>query len=189
MSIVLTRETSYELKDFRNICTNCLDATKLVTEIRVEFVPVGTPLTVADEFLQTEKKQRSSDETTHYLLVEDDKANLAEISKSDFELYVLDALDTQYPWGSETKTVVQTATEMLSKGEVLTMEHCFQKRDALTTLVAFVDDFNLEQDIQFTNDASTDCSVISYSNLDAFMTANFYFGEWGLDGKMEIRSE
>jgi len=187
--IVFTRKTSYDLEQLRNNCSGCLDADKLVTDIRVEFISIGTSLTVVEEFLQITKKQRGSDETTHFLLVEDDTGNKAEISKLDFELYVLDTQDTRYPWGSESRTVVQNAIEILTKGDVLEIEHCFQRSNALTSLVAFVDDFNLEDDIQFVNDASTTCSVITYNNLDAFMTANYYFGEWGLDGRQVIHSE
>ncbi len=187
--VVLTRKTSYDLKQFRNNCSSCLVADRLVTDIRVEFIPIGTVFTVIEEFLQITKKQRGRNETTHFLLVEDDKGKQAEISKLDFELYVLDTQGTRYPWGSESKTVAQSAVEHLSNSEVFQVEYCFRRRDALPSLVAFIDDFNLKDDMQLANHLSTTCSVITYNNLDAFMTAHYYFTAWGLDGDQVIQSE
>ncbi len=186
---VLTRKTSYKLSELRNICTNCLDAQRLVTDIRVEFIPVGTPLKVAEEFLQINRKQRGLDETVHVLIVEDEQGKQAEITKLNFELFVLDTQGTQFPWGSESKTVLQNAIEILSETATLQVEHCFRRRDAFASLEAFVNDFSFRSDIQFVNDTAKGCSVITYNTLDAFMTAHYYFETWGLDGNQVILNQ
>jgi len=194
---MLTRETSYQLDQLRNSCGNCLDKRTLVTKLRVEIVPIGTPLTVVDEHRYVDRAWPVGGHDIHFLLVEDDNGNLSEISKLGFELRVIETQNENNPWRSKKEVFVRDALEILDQKGSLQTQFCFppertdgfRNTNNLMGLEAFIKDFELNLDIQFTAFDHEECAlgaVISYQNADAFMTANYYFIGWGLYGDQII---
>lgn len=180
---VLSTETSRGLEELRNICTGCLDAERLVTPIRIEFLPIGTQLTVIEEYQRYLRIDLFWVEDLHYLLVEDQYGNKAEVSKLGFELDVINQNDDWQPRGEEKKTL--EALSYIEKNDSMAVDFCLSDwLDETREVSRFINDFHLENEMHIEDyrGLCTNGTSIVFKSPEAFLTARFFFQEWGLYG-------
>ncbi len=161
-------------------CAGCMSKNRLTTPIRLSYIPIGTKLTVVDEYLRYRRSWINGPTKIHTLILKDDFGNLSEMSELSFKLDVIEKV-------------------RLRKEEVLALKHidAFQVNQNLNLAFCigdwvrepgeigdFVSDFKLDQEMLFQPETliCDDGYKITFKTTEAYLTSVYYFQDWGLYG-------
>lgn len=180
-----------EIVEFRNPCSNCLDERRLTTKLRIEYIPVGTNLTVVDSFKLEKNNTVFRDRAHEVLVLEDEKGVRSEIMEFSFDSDIIRGSRN----GSERfeKTVITNIQHIKDQG-YLEKKYCFasfsvdhQVPDGSSIperiekrLVSFVNSFKLNDEMGYSKVDSSRCSLIRFDTVASYLLSFYYFNEWSL---------
>jgi hypothetical protein len=187
---LMAKEASRSIADFRYGCMNCLDKKRLVTPIRVEYIPVGTKLKVIDEYLDFYERFPLTDSEIRMLLLKDSEGNISEMPEYAFEdSFVKSFGKSSYLAGEDKLTL--NILKKYKDSRKFSVNYCpnpktfeFQKMSKL------ISDFSLENDVTVTHGFAP-CDkgfTMTFFSLESFLTLRYYYREleWGLRGRWSL---
>jgi hypothetical protein len=184
---LIAKEAEYKIEELGNHCTGCLSPDRLVTPIRLVFIPIGKRFEIIDEYLSFRHTPLGPSKIP-MLILRDENDNISEISEISFELNFVDYRNRKISVrSSETKTI-----NMLNKFidvDSVTIKYCPKiKIVKYPDVNKFFHDFHLEDDIKVHEDKPS-CesgTTITFYNPESLLTARYYFEEWGLYGQWYV---
>ena len=180
-----TEKADRRITDLRNNCVGCLGPDRIVTPIRVQYVPPGTNITVVDEYVHKSRSFSGSD--IRLLIVKDERGNIAEIAAYQFDS------DIAKPYTGRldrTTATVISHVDSFKRNKELRLSFCpasFARKSASPE--AFLRDFQMQDEVDITV-GSTLCDdgyLLAFKTLESYLTSRYYFSEWGLHGKWSDR--
>jgi len=179
---LFAREVDRQITEIENKCAGCLDSDRIVTPIRVVYLPIGSKLKVTGEYLYVEKGLSGS--TIHMLIVSDEHGNKSEISEIVFKLSVAsEELAGQSALNKDTEILKNIS--LINQNNKLALSFC-PSRFAPDSAdpVEFMHDFQMESEVSVKSSTAM-CKngyIIEFKTPEAYLTSRYYFEEWGLFG-------
>jgi hypothetical protein len=185
--ILIAKEAEYKVEEFENHCTGCLSPDRLVTPIRLKFIPAGTRFKVIGEYLSFRRTPLGASKIP-MLILRDENNDISEISEISFQVNFIN---------------YRKANRSISESETLRMLNEFQNGNAVTInycpninivkhqdINKFFHDFHLQNDIKVHQDKPSceDGTTITFFNPESLLTARYYFEEWDLYGQWHVIS-
>lgn len=170
-----------ELSELRNACSNCLDRKRLITPIRLEFVPTGTSYLVKGIF---SNRSKGSEARIEYYVLEDSSGRLSEVMSSSFQL-MIDSSNL-----NEVEKNAILAADLYDKGRTVILKTCREREQRV--LDAFREDFSIEKDIVKKESSEifggASCTEYTFLNLSAYLTYRHYKDEWDFVSQRDVKN-
>lgn len=185
-STLFSEKVDRRLIDIENHCGGCLNKDRLTTPIRIQSIPLGTEMTVVDEYIYHSDYGAWLNGATniHMLIIRDEHGNLSEVSKIGFELkFINDTFLNMKPDRRE-RWLLYNMSEFAHNGELI-LNFCPSSRvKGAEDPREFIADFELEDEVAVSPNtyACRAGSKIEFLTLEAYLTANYYFSDWRLYG-------
>ena len=183
-NVLMAKEASKSMQYILNRCLNCIDSERLVQPLRVRNITVGEKFRVIGEYLYFVNRFPLGNAEIPFLLIEDKNGEITEISKSSFEGFFI----PRGPGYSDKKLVDETL-ELIKKFDKMSkvpILYCpYSKVKEKEGILKFINEFKLNSDVTL-SDTAVSCEggqELIFENATSFMTAHYYFFEWGLNGK------
>jgi len=198
-SNIVDKKADRRIEGLGNTCGGCLSGERLVTPVRLSYIPIGTKMTVIDEYLYDTDSSFNS--PIHMLIVEDGVSNISEISLLGFKLDVEQGRFYKNIYNE--KLVTYKNVKKFEHDGKLIIDYCPDNYiQPCNDPTKFFNDFKLQEDVQleFKIDACKranhpnnsnhpkrlkECNngyTIEFKTLDSYLTARYYFQSWGLYG-------
>jgi hypothetical protein len=184
---IFAEEVDRKIAEITSDCTNCMGENKLTTAIRIEYIPIGTKLSVVGEYVYHSDYGSWINGPTniHTLILEDESGNRSEISELAFKLTFVDERFVNRELRDEEVRVLENIRSF-NEHRTLNLVFCVAEwLDDPGDLGSFIRDFQLEQQMVFEPGTSF-CArgyAITFETLDAYLTSEYYFNDWRLYGK------
>jgi hypothetical protein len=184
-SILIAKEAKYKVGKFESHCTGCLSPDRLVTPIRLQFIPVGTRFKVIDEYLSFRRTPLGASKIP-MLILRDENDNISEISEISFQINFINYRKANR---STTESETLRMLNRFQNGNVITINYCPDINVVKHQDVnKFFHDFQLENDIKVHVDKPSceEGTTITFFNPESLLTARYYFEEWDLYGQWHV---
>lgn len=173
-------EVDRRITELRNNCVGCIGSDRISTPIRIEYIPVGTPFTVIDEYLYDENSIFSS--PIHRLIVRDGSGNMAEISELAFKHEIA----TPNTGKDRITSTILRNLESFNSNDPARLAFCFHDfvENPLDPAL-FISDFQLAAEMDYERHEKL-CEggyIFEFKTSEAYLTSAYYFKSWGLYGK------
>lgn len=184
---LFAEEVDRQITDIVPDCSGCMSADRLITTIRLTFIPTNTPIKVVDEYIFHQSRGwLRPDINRHMLIVKDSAGHYSEISALIFDTRFKLQPDSSQRLSIEQQHILKHITQFKPHGGKLTLNFCLAKYvDPKITPAAFIRDFKLTDEVSWT-ERSTMCEhnfELTFQNVSAYLTASYYFRGWGLFGQ------
>lgn len=166
-----------ELNEIRNDCINCLDKRRLITPIRLEYIPTGTSFLVKGFFSH---RSKGSGSRIDFYVIEDGRGRLSEVSSIGFQLMVASSSLNDEEQNAEV------AAGLYGRGKNVVLNTCWGNEIEL--LDRFRIDFLLAEEIS-KKDANEvfggqRCVEYDFKSLEAYLTYRHFKEEWEFDSSI-----
>lgn len=181
---LFANEVDRVLTEIISDCVNCMGKKRLTTPIRLEYIPIGTKLTVVGEYIYFSDYGAWINGPTiiHMLIVQDELGNKSEISELGFKLDVLER--TRKYMHTDEQDVLKNI-EIFQHDNKLVFDFCIAHFiDNPPSPMTFFSDFKLDDEVSV-EESNVKCSNgyrIYFKTLEAYLTAQYYFHDWSLYG-------
>lgn len=179
---LFAEEVDRRITKIRNECSGCLRAEMLKTPIRVEYIPIGTGMTVEGEYLYYQKKIYFSPTTVHMLIVRDEFGNRAEIPESAFA----SSFSGRSPGKDQETDFILQNIDLFQQHKTLRLNFCLRDSvDKSVSPLKFISDFKMQSEVTVTFGVRS-CTrgyKFEFKTLEAYLTSLYYFRNWGLFGR------
>jgi hypothetical protein len=181
---LLAKEATLRIEHIINSCTNCLDPDRLVRPLRVVNIAVGEKFRVIGEYLYYRNRFPLANSQIHFLLLEGRDGKLTEISKLAFEEFFIPH-EQGYSVPDQVKWILGVVNSFETKNAV-SFAYCpYLNTFDNQNISKFINDFALGDEINVSSnqDLCKGGSKLIFYSPESYLTAQYYFSEWRLNGR------
>jgi len=186
-STIFAEEVNRKITGIVSHCAGCMGKEVITTPIRIEYIPIGTKVTVVGEyaFYWDYGSWINGPTNIHTLVVKDEFGNMAEVSELGFKL---DFNDERFVNRNLLKeeVFILDSIKKFNKSKTLTLNFClYDFIEGPVNPMDFISDFQLENEMKVSS-ASGSCQrgyQFEFMTLQSYLTSSYYFRDWRLVGE------